>query len=83
MLSTFFRRNRVFFLPYALLLVVVGVLQLQYTQEGLMQWVNVRNSSVADVFFTYTTYFGDGAFFVISCAILLIYNRRQKKKAAP
>ena len=76
MLSTFFRRNRVFFLPYALLLVVVGVLQLQYTQEGLMQWVNVRNSSVADVFFTYTTYFGDGAFFVISCAILLIYNRR-------
>lgn len=76
MLPHFFRRNRVFFLLYALLLIVVGVLQLLYTQESLMQWVNVRNSPGADAFFTYTTYFGDGAFFVIVCVILLIYNRR-------
>ena len=71
-----FRRNRAFFLLYAVLLAVVGVLQLQDTQETLMQWVNVRNSPAADVFFTYATYFGDGAFFVIVCILLVIYNRR-------
>lgn len=76
MLSDLLRKNRAFFLPYALLLVTVGVLQLQYTQENLMQWVNARNNPGADVFFTYSTYFGDGAFFVIACIILLIYNRR-------
>ena len=41
-----------------------------------MQWINIRNAPVADLFFTYATYFGDGAFFVIICVILLIYNRR-------
>ena len=76
MVPDLFRRNLTFFLPYALLLIVVGVLQLQYTQESLMRWVNIRNTAVADVFFTYATYFGDGAFFVIICVILLIYNRR-------
>jgi membrane-associated phospholipid phosphatase len=75
-LSDLVRRNRVFFLLYALLLAVVGILQLRYTQEMLMQWINVRNSSPADVFFTYATYFGDGVFFVVVCLALLIYNRR-------
>ncbi len=41
-----------------------------------MQWVNVRYSPAADVFFRYATYLGDGAFFPVVCAILLIYNRR-------
>ena len=75
-LTDLFRRNRAFFLPYALLLLVVGGLQLQNNQESLMQWVNAHNAPAADVFFTYATYFGDGAFFVIVCIILLIYNRR-------
>lgn len=76
MLLNLFRRNRDFFLLYAFLLGVVGVVQLRYTQEGLMQWVNSRNSPAADVFFTYVTYFGDGVFFVIICLILLVFNRR-------
>ncbi|MBC7571447.1 MAG: phosphatase PAP2 family protein [Spirosoma sp.] len=70
------RRNRWFFLPYALTLTVVGTLQLLTTQTQLMRWVNVRNTPIADVFFLYVTYLGDGAFFVIICIILLIYNRR-------
>lgn len=70
------RRNRFFFLPYALALAVVGVLQVWFTQEQLMQWVNARNGPTADVFFTYATYLGDGAFFVIVCLIVLIYDRR-------
>ena len=41
-----------------------------------MQWVNFRNNPTADIFFTYATYMGDGAFFVIVCVILLIYDRR-------
>ena len=76
MLTEFFRRNCIFFLFYALLLVVVGILQAYHNQESLMQWVNAHNSPVADVFFTYATYFGDGAFFIIVCVVLLIYNQR-------
>ncbi|QJW87905.1 phosphatase PAP2 family protein [Spirosoma taeanense] len=76
MLIDVLQKNRLFFALYALGLVVVGFLQLCYSQEMLMQWVNFRNSSTADVFFTYATYLGDGAFFVIVCIILLIYNRR-------
>ena len=76
MLPDLFRRNRVFFLLYALLLIVAGILQLRFTQESLMQWVNVHNSPSADVFFTYATYLGDGFFFVLVCIILFIYNRR-------
>lgn len=76
MLFDVIRKHWLFFLPYALALIAVGVLQLLFTQEQLMQWVNVRNSPGADVFFTYATYLGDGAFFVIVCLIVLIYNRR-------
>ncbi|GAB3555735.1 phosphatase PAP2 family protein [Spirosoma fluminis] len=76
MLLQLLRKNRFFFLPYAFALAVVGILQVLYTQEQLMQWVNVRNHPVADLFFTYTTYLGDGAFFVLVCVALVIYNRR-------
>ncbi len=70
------RENRWFFLPYLLALIIVGTLQLLTTQTQLMRWVNIRNTPAADVFFTYATYLGDGAIFVIGCIILLIYNRR-------
>ena len=76
MLTDLFRQNRVFFLFYAVLLTVVGILQVRYTQESLIQWVNAHNSPVTDVFFTYATYFGDGVFFIIVCVALLVYNRR-------
>ncbi len=70
------RENRWFFGPYLLALLLVGLLQLLTTQTQLMRWVNIRNTSVADLFFTYVSYLGDGAFFVIASIILLIYNRR-------
>lgn len=76
MLLNLLRKNQYFFLPYVLMLVAVGILQLLHTQEDLMQWVNMRNGPRADVFFTYATYLGDGAFFLIICAILLLYNWR-------
>lgn len=76
MLAELFRKNRLFFLGYAIALSVVGSIQLAYTQEQLMQWVNVRNSPLTDAVFPYISYMGDGAFFVLVCLILLIYNRR-------
>ena len=76
MVADFLRKNRPFFLPYLFALLVMGVLQVLYTQEQLMQWVNSRNSPIADLFFPYVTYMGDGAFFVVICVIMLIYNRR-------
>ena len=76
MLVELLRKNRFFFLPYALALILVGLLQLLYTQEQLMQWVNFRNSPLADALFPYITYMGDGAVYVIVCLILLLYNRR-------
>lgn len=76
MLLTLLRRNRAFFIPYAILLLIVGILQMRFTQESLMQWVNSHNSLMGDLFFTYTTYLGDGAFFILVCLLLLIYNRR-------
>ncbi|MFD2936044.1 phosphatase PAP2 family protein [Spirosoma flavum] len=76
MLLDLLRKNRFFFAPYALLLAVVGILQSFYTQEQLMQWVNSRNSSIADILFPYVTYMGDGIFFVVICILLSVYNWR-------
>lgn len=76
LLFDLFRKNRLFFLGYGLILFVVGILQLMYTQEQLMQWVNIRNTPAADQLFPYITYLGDGAFFVFVCLIVLAYNRR-------
>ncbi|GAB4028401.1 phosphatase PAP2 family protein [Spirosoma koreense] len=76
MLWSLIRKNRFFFFPYLLILALVGVWQLLYTQEQLMQWVNFRNTPVADLIFPYITYLGDGVFYVIICLILLIYDRR-------
>jgi membrane-associated phospholipid phosphatase len=71
-----FRKNRLFFFGYGLMLLIVGILQFTYTQEQLMQWVNIRNTPAADLLFPYITYLGDGAFFVFVCLIVLVYNRR-------
>ncbi|AKD57336.1 phosphatase PAP2 family protein [Spirosoma radiotolerans] len=71
MVFDLFRKNRLFFLPYGLLLVVFGTLQVVYSQEHLMQWVNSRNSPLADLIFPYVTYVGDGAFFIVVCLLLL------------
>ena len=76
MVPELLRNNRYFFLPYLLLLIVVGIGQVLYTQEQLMQWVNFRNSLLADRLFPYVTYMGDGAFYIIICLLLLVYDQR-------
>lgn len=69
------RKNRAFFLTYLVALVVVGILQLIYTKEELIRWVNSYNASWADVFFDNATYLGDGAFSLIIIAILFFRSR--------
>ncbi|MCX6214810.1 phosphatase PAP2 family protein [Spirosoma sp.] len=76
MVIDFLRKNWLFFLPYAFLLLLFGLLQLIYSQEQLMQWVNTRNSPVADALFPYITYLGDGIFFAAVCLLLVFLNRR-------
>lgn len=71
-----FRANRPFYLTYAVLLLVVGGLQLAFSQTELMQWINARNTPATDVFFTYATYLGDGAFFAVVILTLLLRSYR-------
>lgn len=71
-----FRKNRFYFLPYAFVLVVFGALQVVYSQEQLMQWVNSRNTLLADLIFPYITYLGDGIFFAAVCLLLVFFNKR-------
>ena len=76
MLSDLLRKNWLFFGLYLLVFIGVGILQVVFSQEQLMQWVNFRNSEGADYLFPYITYMGDGAFAVVVCLVLLTYNRR-------
>lgn len=73
---TLLRQHRSFFIPYLLLFLAVGIIQLIYTQEELIRWVNAHNSAEADYFFQYVTYLGDGIFFVVLLFILFISSRR-------
>jgi membrane-associated phospholipid phosphatase len=70
------RANRPFYLSYAVLLLAVGGLQLRFSQTELMQWVNAHTSPAADLFFTYATYLGDGAFFALVILALLLRSYR-------
>ncbi|MEZ0608765.1 phosphatase PAP2 family protein [Fibrella sp. WM1] len=75
-LSDLFRRNRAFFITYLLLWLTVGGLMLAYTKEQLIRFVNAHNTPVADVFFPYLTYLGDGSFVIVVGVLLLVVNRR-------
>jgi membrane-associated phospholipid phosphatase len=68
--------NRVFFITYLAVLIPVGILQLIYSPEELMRWVNARNNAEADLFFANVTNLGDGTFMVIVAALLLIRSYR-------
>jgi len=70
------RKHRFFFIPYAILFLAVGILQLIYSQEQLIRWVNEHNTIEVDYFFRNATYLGDGAFFVLLVIILFIRSKQ-------
>lgn len=61
MLFRLIRQNYSFFLPYALLLIVVGSMLSQLDRTVLMRWINGVNHPFWDVFFYYLTDLADGA----------------------
>ncbi|TAE30448.1 MAG: phosphatase PAP2 family protein [Cytophagales bacterium] len=73
---TLLRQNRFFFIAYTLLFIAVGILQLVFTQEELIRWVNAHNTVEGDYFFQYATYLGDGVFFVGIILVFFISSRR-------
>ena len=70
------RQNKLFFGAYLLILLIVGLLQLLYTKEQLIRWVNEHNSAAADLFFKNVTFLGDGAFSVIVAIGLVLASWR-------
>ncbi len=70
------RQNILFFSLYGALLVIVGVLQLLYTKDQLMHWINGHNSPEADFLFQNLTNLGDGAFSVIMAVVLALASWR-------
>jgi membrane-associated phospholipid phosphatase len=70
------RENRSFFLTYAGLFLAVGGLQLTFSQEELIRWVNAHNTPAADFFFQNVTYLGDGAFFVLLIVVFFIRSKQ-------
>lgn len=70
------RQNKLFFGAYLLLFIIVGLLQLLYTKEELMRWINGHNNTAADLFFENITFLGDGAFSVIVAVALAFASFR-------
>jgi membrane-associated phospholipid phosphatase len=70
------RQNAYFFSGYLILLLLVGIGQVLCNQTELMRAVNGRHHPAADVFFTYATYLGDGAFFAVVFVSLLFRSFR-------
>ena len=71
--------NHPFFLGFFVWLIVGAILQIFFTQNELIFWVNQHNNSWLDLLFKYGTNLGDGVFGAIFVIILLVF--RQKKSA--
>ena len=75
-LKHIFYTNRAFFITYLAVMIPAGILQLIYSPEELMRWVNARNNAGADLFFANVTNLGDGAFMLIVAVLLLLRSYR-------
>ncbi|MBD0277647.1 MAG: phosphatase PAP2 family protein [Flavisolibacter sp.] len=67
-------RNRFFFIPYLIFLIVGSILLLAAGKETIFLFVNKYNAGWADFFFFYFTNLGDGLFCTI-VVILLLFIR--------
>ncbi|RPD38650.1 phosphatase PAP2 family protein [Chitinophaga barathri] len=74
-LVTMVQKNRYFFIPFLVWIILGGLLILLYPKEDLFLTVNQLHNPVADILTTITTYLGDGKTYGGILLILLI--RRQ------
>ena len=70
-------QNLAFLLPFFLLLLAIGILQVLYTQGAILMWVNQQNNLVADVFFKYATHLGDGFLCAMAGLSFLLFSYRK------
>lgn len=69
------QKNRYFFIPFFLWVIVGGILLLLYTKDQLFLAVNGVHNPVADVLVTGSTYLGDGTAFGVLLAVFLCMRR--------
>ncbi len=69
-------RNRWFFLPYSVFLLICAVLLLIFSKAELHVLLNKVHSPLFDVFFKYITHLGDGTVIAILAVFLLFIKYR-------
>ena len=74
-LAQLITKNYTFFLPYLLLLVVVGILQLDFSQTALMLLVHQHYQSLVDTAFLLITTLGEGTGFCIALALFALFKK--------
>jgi membrane-associated phospholipid phosphatase len=70
------RQNLYFFLPYLLILLVMGILQLDFSQISLLMTVNGVHHKWADIFFSFITHLGEGWGFALVAIFLALYQKK-------
>lgn len=70
-------KNLSFFLPYILLLFVVGVLQLDFSQTALIKGLHQHYHPLADFCFQYITRLGEGWGFGLVLIVMLLKKQNQ------
>ncbi len=71
-----FNKNRYFFLPYIILMLILGYFLIFYTKKDIHLFTNQFHSPFFDVFFKYFTEVGDGIVVGIFIFILLFVKYR-------
>jgi membrane-associated phospholipid phosphatase len=73
----YLKAHAYFLVSYTVLLLLAGVLQIIYRQPTIISWVNQRYSVMADWFFQYATFLGDGRFCVSIGLLFLGWSYRK------
>ncbi len=66
--------ERIFLIPYLLLMIVCLVIKLNFTKDEIYFAVNTRNTAWGDAIAQYVTDVGDGWTTIILSFILLLFN---------
>ena len=73
---SFFNSNFWFLVPYALLMVILGIIHLLYSKHDIHLFINSANSPSSDIFFKYLTTLGHGLFTLILIFLFLFISFR-------
>lgn len=73
-MSSFLYRQRVFLVPFLVLWIAVGYIQLFYSQNYIIIELNRLWTPLGDLFFSTSTYLGDSRFVVLIGLVALYYS---------